>query len=148
MENFCLYLSSSRVFFKLLKHNYINKKELVVKDLICSSGWVCYEVPLCEGIALKVKWKVNKIVILLLTGAGSLSGGVLALALEHVCTVNVPPRVLCKRNTRDKGGENFSRRKLIYKTCCMKAAAPWIKASWEFEVSENLLGCTSFYSVL
>jgi len=30
----------------------------------------------------------------------------------------------------------------------MKAAASGIKASWEFEVSENLLGYTGFYSGL
>lgn len=36
----------------------------------------------------------------------------------------------------------------IYKTCCMKAAAPWNNAIWESQVSQHLLGYATFHSVL
>lgn len=70
------------------------------------------------------------------------------LPINRSSSGSVPPHIACSVFLGEKEGENFSRRKLVYKTSCMKEAAPWSKASWEFVVSESLLGYTSFYSVL
>lgn len=67
-----------------------------------------------------------------------------SLTINCFSSGSIPPHVVCSAFPAEKEGENFSRIKLVYKTCCMKTAASWSKANWQFEVLENLLGYTVF----